>query len=43
MAYADTSKANAILGWTAETTLEDTMKSAWDWECKIRNYEELVS
>jgi UDP-glucose 4-epimerase len=42
-AYADTSKANTILGWTAETNLDEAMKSAWDWECKIRNYKELVS
>lgn len=43
MAYADTRKANDILGWKAETTLDDAMKTAWDWECKIRNYNELIS
>lgn len=43
MAYADTRKANDILGWKAETTLDDAMKTAWDWECKIRNYKELIS
>jgi UDP-glucose 4-epimerase len=43
MAYADTTKANKILGWKAETSLDDAMKTAWDWECKIRNYKELVS
>lgn len=36
-AYADTSKANEILGWKAETSLEDSIASAWKWERKIRN------
>lgn len=35
-AYADTSKANEILGWKAETSLEDSIASAWKWEQKIR-------
>lgn len=35
-AYADTSKANDILGWEAEKTLEDAMADAWRWEQKIR-------
>lgn len=36
-AYADTTKANTVLGWKAESTLDEAMKSAWDWEQKIRN------
>ncbi|WP_136467559.1 UDP-glucose 4-epimerase GalE [Flagellimonas onchidii] len=36
-AYADTKKANNVLGWKAHSTLDDSMKSAWDWEQKIRN------
>ncbi|MGB5819531.1 MAG: UDP-glucose 4-epimerase GalE [Saonia sp.] len=36
-AYADTTKANEILGWKAKSTLDEAMKSAWDWEQKIRN------
>ena len=36
-AYAETSKANNILGWKTELTLDDAMKSAWKWEQKIRN------
>lgn len=36
-AYADTKKANQILGWKAQSTLDDSMKSAWDWERKIRS------
>lgn len=36
-AYADTTKANTVLGWNAKYTLDQAMKSAWDWEQKIRN------
>ena len=36
-AYADTSKANEELGWKAVSTLDDAMRSAWDWEKKIRD------
>jgi UDP-glucose 4-epimerase len=35
-AYANTEKANKVLGWKAESTLDEAMKSAWDWEVKIR-------
>ncbi|CAZ96478.1 UDP-glucose 4-epimerase GalE [Zobellia galactanivorans] len=35
-AYADTKKANEVLGWKAEYTLDEAMKSAWEWEQKIR-------
>jgi UDP-glucose 4-epimerase len=35
-AYADTTKANTILGWKARSTLDEAMKSAWDWERKVR-------
>ncbi|WP_445383184.1 UDP-glucose 4-epimerase GalE [Robiginitalea sp. IMCC43444] len=35
-AYADTSKANNVLGWKAKSTLDEAMKSAWQWEQKIR-------
>lgn len=36
-AYAETTKANNILGWKTELTLDDAMESAWKWEQKIRN------
>ncbi len=39
-AYADTQKANDVLGWKARSTLDDAMKSAWEWEKKIRNYQQ---
>lgn len=35
-AYADTHKANTILGWKAQLTLEEALASAWKWEQKIR-------
>ena len=31
-AFADTTKANQVLGWKAKLTLEDALKSAWKWE-----------
>jgi UDP-glucose 4-epimerase len=36
-AYANTHKANTVLGWKAESTLEEAMVSAWKWEQKIRS------
>lgn len=36
-AYADTTKANKELGWSAESSLEDALASAWKWEQKIRD------
>lgn len=36
-AYASTEKANKVLGWKAKSTLDEAMKSAWDWEVKIRS------
>lgn len=35
-AYADTTKANDVLGWKAELNLEDALASAWKWEQKVR-------
>ena len=36
-AYANTEKANKILGWEAKSTLDEAMLSAWNWEKNIRN------
>ena len=33
-AYADTTKANKILGWRAKNDLEAALKTAWEWEKK---------
>ena len=35
-AYANTGKANTVLGWKAESTLDEAMASAWKWERKVR-------
>jgi UDP-glucose 4-epimerase len=35
-AYADTTKANQMLDWKTELSLEDALLSAWKWEQKIR-------
>ncbi len=36
-AYANTGKANTVLGWKAQSTLEESLASAWKWEVKIRS------
>jgi UDP-glucose 4-epimerase len=36
-AYANTDKANSVLGWKAQFTLDEALASAWKWEQKIRN------
>ncbi len=36
-AYADTTKANDVLGWKAELPLDEALASAWQWEQKVRN------
>lgn len=36
-AYADTTKANEVLGWKAAYSLDEAMKYAWIWEQKIRD------
>lgn len=38
-AFADTNKAREVLGWEAEHSLDEAMRSAWNWEQKIRNEE----
>ena len=35
-AFADTKKANNILGWKSELSLKEALASAWKWEKKIR-------
>ncbi|MDG1245044.1 MAG: UDP-glucose 4-epimerase GalE [Polaribacter sp.] len=36
-AYADTIKANKVLGWKSELTLKDALHSAWEWEKKNKS------
>ena len=33
--WADPAKANNVLGWKAETSLENTLRSAWKWQVKL--------
>jgi len=35
--WAETSKANNVLGWKAEITLSETLRNAWRWEKKLRD------
>lgn len=34
-AYANTDRANEVLGWKSELSLEDALASAWKWQLKI--------
>ena len=34
--WANPDKANNVLGWKAESTIEDTLRSAWKWQQKLR-------
>lgn len=34
--WADTTLANEELGWKAQRELNDTLRSAWEWECNVR-------
>ncbi len=35
--WADATKANQVLGWTASVDLDDTLKSAWQWQLNTLN------
>ena len=34
--WANPRHANEVLGWKAEPPIADTMRSAWAWQCKLR-------
>ena len=34
--WANPEYANNVLGWTAEVPIEETMRSAWAWQCRLR-------
>lgn len=34
--WANPERANKVLGWTAQETLEDTLVSAWNWQKRLR-------
>lgn len=35
--FADASKAERLMGWKANRTIEDAVRDAWNWEQKLRN------
>lgn len=34
--WADPRHANEVLGWVAATPLDETMRNAWAWQCRLR-------
>ena len=38
--WADPKKANDYLGWRAESTIEDSLRSAWKWQEQILKREQ---
>lgn len=34
--WAKPDKANNVLGWKAQADIKDTMKNAWQWQCKCK-------
>lgn len=34
--WANPTYANKVLGWKADTPIADTMRSAWAWQCRLR-------
>lgn len=36
--YANANKAKSVLNWKPERTLENSIKSAYDWECNLENF-----
>ena len=34
--WANPDRANNVLGWKAESTIEDTLRSAWAWQQRLR-------
>ena len=37
--WAEATKSNEVLGWHAEKSLEETLRSAWDWQCSLAKRE----
>ena len=37
--WADPTRANTVLGWKAERTLDETLAAAWAWEKHVRGIE----
>ena len=41
-AFADTTKANNVLGWKSELSLKDALASAWKWEKKLNLNDNII-
>lgn len=37
--WAEPKHANEVLGWKASISIDDTMRSAWAWQCRLRDRE----
>lgn len=37
--WAEPRHANEVLGWKASISIDDTMRSAWAWQCRLRDRE----
>ena len=35
--WAVPTKANTVLGWKADTPIDETMRNAWAWQCRLKN------
>lgn len=35
--WANPKRANEVLGWKAQADIKDTMRNAWNWQCKIKD------
>lgn len=35
--WAEPKHANEVLGWKASISIDDTMRSAWAWQCRLRD------
>ncbi len=33
--WAEPTKANSILGWKAQVSIDETMRNAWKWQCRL--------
>ena len=34
--WADTTKVNEVLGWTAKRGLDEMMRDSWNWQLKLQ-------
>lgn len=41
--YAEVNKANEVLGWKAELSLQDALRDAWNWQLQLARQQETAS